>query len=259
MRFRKIHVSWLWIPYLILLPYLGVGKIIGWIFFILSIHEMAHIICAIMFHYEIERVIIYPFGLSAQIAHMGHGSVFHEIMIISAGPLMHVSFPFIFMIAFHFGLISNVFMEYLNHMNASILLFNLLPIYPLDGGRLLQTFFHCFLRFKQAEKMTYLFSFVNMIFIIYFQLLQGASAIVVLCFLGVQLLYSWRMLVTLQRHFFHYRLQHPAAFPYILNTKDDLYRARKNIMKDHNGFMEEETWLRKRLYFYHAEKKNSRL
>lgn len=82
MRFRKIHVSWLWIPYLILLPYLGVGKIIGWIFFILSIHEMAHIIYAIMFHYEIERVIIYPFGLSAQIAHMGHGSVFHEIYLL---------------------------------------------------------------------------------------------------------------------------------------------------------------------------------
>lgn len=259
MHLRNVSVSWLWIPYLFLLPFLEVGKIIGWIFLILSIHELAHILCAVIFHYKIERIVIYPFGLSAQIAHMGHGSVFREIMIISAGPLMHVCFPFVFYAAAYFGIISEMFQAYLNHMNASILLFNLLPIYPLDGGRLLQTFFHCFLRFKQAEKMTYLFSFINMLLIIYFRILNGLSAIVVLCFLCVQLFHSWRMLPIAQRHFFYYRLQHRPTFPYILNTKDDLYRAGKNIMKSYDGFVEEETWLRKRLYFYRTDKKNSRL
>ena len=77
-----------------------------------------------------------------------------EILIISAGPLMHVLFPSLFQFCVAKGILSPSFASYLHTINASILLFNLLPIYPLDGGRLMQTFFHCFLRFRTEEYAT---------------------------------------------------------------------------------------------------------
>lgn len=98
MHFRNLHVriSLLWLPYLLLLPYLRVARLIGWIFIMLTLHEMAHIACAILFRYPIEKVTVYPFGLAATISHIGHGSLIKEVIIISAGPLMHVVFPTLF-------------------------------------------------------------------------------------------------------------------------------------------------------------------
>ena len=58
MHFHKlrIRISLLWLPYLLMLPYLPVARLIGWIFIMLTIHEMAHMLCAILFHYPIERI-----------------------------------------------------------------------------------------------------------------------------------------------------------------------------------------------------------
>ncbi|MFQ7539234.1 MAG: site-2 protease family protein [Clostridium sp.] len=153
MHFRNLHVriSLLWLPYLLLLPYLRVARLIGWIFIMLTLHEMAHIACAILFRYPIERINIYPFGLAATITHIGHGSLVKEILIISAGPLMHVLFPSLFQFCVAKGILSPSFASYLHTINASILLFNLLPIYPLDGGRLMQTFFTAFYAFVQRN------------------------------------------------------------------------------------------------------------
>ncbi|MCR0243781.1 hypothetical protein MKC44_20755 [[Clostridium] innocuum] len=49
MHFHKlrIRISLLWLPYLLMLPYLPVARLIGWIFIMLTIHEMAHMLCAI--------------------------------------------------------------------------------------------------------------------------------------------------------------------------------------------------------------------
>ena len=121
MHFHKlrIRISLLWLPYLLMLPYLPVARLIGWIFIMLTIHEMAHMLCAILFHYPIERINIYPFGLAATITHIGHGSLVKEILIISAGPLMHVLFPSLFQFCVAKGILSPSFASYLHTINAS--------------------------------------------------------------------------------------------------------------------------------------------
>ena len=236
--------------------YANVGKVIGWIFLMLSIHELAHILCAIMFNYKIEKLCIYPFGLSADISHIGHGDLFQEIMIISAGPLMHVCFPYLFQFAYEMDYISLSFMQYLYQINASILLFNLLPIYPLDGGRLLQAFFHCFLRYKKAEQAMMIVSMIILMFVIYFHLLNGISSIFVFIFLCIQLCLSWRMLPYSQLQFYHYRHKHPVNYPLCFNKKSDLFRGRYNLMRYRNTWIKEEDWLNYRFFFF---KKKTRL
>lgn len=256
MHFHKlrIRISLLWLPYLLMLPFLPVARLIGWIFIMLTIHEMAHMLCAILFHYPIERINIYPFGLAATITHIGHGSLVKEILIISAGPLMHVLFPSLFQFCVAKGILSPSFASYLHTINASILLFNLLPIYPLDGGRLMQTFFHCFLRFRTAEYATLICSLISIIAVFYFHLLQGVSAVIVLIFLILQIFLSWRSLPLTQLQFFHYRRLHPVAYDPILNESFDLYRGRRNIIKYGRGWIDEKDWLTQRF----GSEKNSR-
>ena len=52
MHFHKlrIRISLLWLPYLLMLPYLPVARLIGWIFIMLTIHDIAHMFCDFLFH-----------------------------------------------------------------------------------------------------------------------------------------------------------------------------------------------------------------
>lgn len=252
-RFKTtIKISWLWLPAILVLPYLHMGKLTCFIFFILSIHELSHILVAKFFCLKIEKIIVYPFGLSAYIPQLGYGSVFQEICIISAGPLSQVIFPSVFMLMVKGGMISQSFYEYLLMINANIMIFNLLPIYPLDGGRLLQTFFHCFTRYKTAQRCTCIVSFLILLFVMSVQCMHGYSAILVQLFLAIQLIICYRDIHYDCMKFYHYRYLHSIKYPPILNTKKDLYRARYNLMKSKRGWREEESWLAS--FFQHQKR-----
>lgn len=240
----QIKVSLLWIPYVFLLPFLPVAKIIFYIFLMLSIHELAHVLCALCFGYAIEKITIYPFGLAAGISDIGLGNLQKETIVIAAGPLMHVWFPFLFRFFYHMDWISNEFCSYLIMINASIMMFNLLPIYPLDGGRLLQGFFHCFLRFAAAQKATFGCSIIVMVVVLYMHLLSGFSGFLVLFFLLVQIFMACKEREYTKMRFLHYRYQHGCKYPLIMNEKEDLYRGRYNVVRLKKGWLSEENWLK---------------
>ena len=90
---RKIpfSISILWLPYLFLLRIVPMQKIVLYIFMMLTIHELAHILIARLFHYPIRKIIIYPFGLAAQISYIGYGSLIKETLILAAGPFTHAT------------------------------------------------------------------------------------------------------------------------------------------------------------------------
>lgn len=241
---KRIKISWLWLPYVLFLPFLPIAKVILYIFMILSLHEMAHILCAIIFHYPVEKVMVYPFGLSAAIAYIGYGNLIKETIIICAGPFMHVLLPYLFHILYNVGWISAPFLAYLNMMNASILIFNLLPIYPLDGGRLLQVFFGSLLRFQTANKATIFCSIGVILWLYSSHLLAGFSGTLVLLFLFLQNIETYRKLPMIRQSFHHYRMHHPVSYDIIMNEKQDLYRGRYNMLHRKQGWMREQDWLR---------------
>ena len=238
----KIHISWLWVVYLFLFSNYAYFYLMFYIFLILSIHEMAHILMACAFHYQFEKITIYPFGLSAQIKNLGYGNLIQEILIICSGPLTHVCMPLLFDFLCSTGMISEIFYEYLCMINASILLFNLLPIYPLDGGRLVQVFFHCFCIYKTAEKCTYLTSFLVLLFFLYKGLFQASAGYIVFIFLVVELFLAWKSLPLQALQFYRFRYLHSCKEKPYLHHKKDLYRGRYNLFYRMGGWIEETSW-----------------
>lgn len=96
------------------------------------LHELSHIIMAIAMKMKIEKLEIMPLGFSATFS----GECINEtklilknIAIALAGPLLTLIFIIIFLN------INIVFRKEIIYSNILILILNLLPIYPLDGGR----------------------------------------------------------------------------------------------------------------------------
>lgn len=244
----RLKISWLWLPFLPLLIASHMAKTLLFLFFMLSVHECAHMLTAHYFHYPIDKLILYPFGLSAQMRYIGMGSVWKEMLIIIAGPLTHLLFPYLFSFMASLELISQPYMSYLCQLNTSILVFNLLPVFPLDGGRIVQSLYHLVFRYTTAQILTYITGIINLFLLWHYRILQTASAYLVMSFLLLQILLCWKQLAFERIAFYRYRSTHPPKGFLRMNRKNDLYRAYINVMETKNGWILEDEWLRTAFY-----------
>ena len=124
----------------------------------LFIHEMGHIIIAKCYNYKISEISIFPFGFYARILNLDYGRSLEVFMILFGGLSMHFLFYYIILFIYHLDMISVSFCEYLININKSIFIFNMIPIYPLDGGRLLFIFLRLFLNYRLSKIIIYIFS-----------------------------------------------------------------------------------------------------
>ncbi len=241
---QRIKISILWIPYLfIFLPIFG-KKLWFFIFMMLTIHESAHILVAILLGYKLQCVRVYPFGLAAQIQYMGFGDTRKECLIVLAGPLMHVSLlPLLLLLFMRMSWISESFYVYLCTMNKAFFLFNILPIYPLDGGRILQCILHSIFSYKLAQKLMLIMSGVFLTWCLYVRIFQGLSSYILVCFIYLQIWLGFHNLVYDAYAFYQYRFQHALPYPIFMHKKDDLYRMRHNVIISRYGLLDERAWI----------------
>ena len=122
---------------------------------IIIVHELGHIIGAIIFKWKIDRVILLPFGGITIFQENIDKSLKEEFIIAILGPLLQLVFYFLYFDNPTF-----------NQYNLTILLFNLLPIYPLDGSKIVNILFNEFISFKRSHILTIITSFITLLVVI---------------------------------------------------------------------------------------------
>lgn len=134
-----LHPLWFLALVLFVLPSLMAGDTIGtMVSFVIMIglygsvmlHEYAHIFTARAFGIRTPRVTMHLFGGLAQLARMPWG--LPESIIAVAGPIFSFAFGFLLM------QFDNPIFKYVGGMNYLLAVFNMLPILPLDGGRVVR-------------------------------------------------------------------------------------------------------------------------
>ena len=130
------------------------------------IHELGHLAAGLILKMKPEKIEIIPVGLAISFKidvndynHKIEKANFLEvkkIIIALAGPITNLIIIFITGL-FKLDLITKLIIYYTNLL---ILLFNLLPIYPLDGGRILKGILHITMGRKKAEKYSNIISII---------------------------------------------------------------------------------------------------
>lgn len=105
------------------------------LFGIVFIHELGHVVVAKGFGWRVSEVQLLPFGGVAVVEEAGNLPASQELWVALAGPLQNL-----WMIGFAFlikmtGWSDPEWWDYFITANVWIGLFNLLPILPLDGGK----------------------------------------------------------------------------------------------------------------------------
>ncbi|MGE5587446.1 MAG: M50 family metallopeptidase [Clostridia bacterium] len=125
---------------LFLLAYASVGLLRETIlvFWIVLLHELAHIAVASCLGVRAERVELLPFGGVVSFSEPLVASPVREALIAVSGPIHNFAFAFLVVALERRGYVSGSLAGFLVETNVAIGLFNLLPAIPLDGGRLLR-------------------------------------------------------------------------------------------------------------------------
>lgn len=115
------------------------------LFMIVFIHEMGHLSAAVGLGIKVRAVQLLPFGGVVHIEEEGKMTAVKEILIALAGPLQNVIMILGALLLRHLEWGDAAFLTYLIQGNMIIACFNLLPILPLDGGRIIQALASCYL------------------------------------------------------------------------------------------------------------------
>ena len=133
---KIIKINFLTIYFLLLLFLCGYLKIGIIIFSIVIIHELGHVFFIKMFKYEIIDITIYPFGGMTRIKKDINTPINKELFIAFGGILFQMILLGITMFLPISIITKTIFWKY----NLSIMIFNMLPIIPLDGSIILKDF-----------------------------------------------------------------------------------------------------------------------
>ena len=183
-------------------------------------HELGHMLAGIILGFKPDTIEIMPFGLSIGFEgkvenynkKVGKATklTLKKLLIALSGPLTNLFFILIFSIfpISFFGIERQIII----YANILIGIFNLIPIYPLDGGRIAKCLLHIFCGKRESYNYTNKISFATVI------LLTVISSIAIIYLKNIAILiilsYLWYLVIRENKRY---------------NKKQELYVKLKNI------------------------------
>ncbi|WP_281889033.1 site-2 protease family protein [Paenibacillus sp. YYML68] len=130
------------------------------LFVIVLIHELGHVSVARSFGWKVKEVQLLPFGGVAAMEEAPGSRALEELLVALGGPLQNVWMMLVAYALTLLGLIPQAWGDYFIQANALIAAFNLLPVLPLDGGRILQVLIGLWLPYQRTMQVSTLVSLV---------------------------------------------------------------------------------------------------
>ncbi|SDB96074.1 sporulation factor SpoIVFB. Metallo peptidase. MEROPS family M50B [Pelagirhabdus alkalitolerans] len=127
---------------------------------IVLFHEYGHVFMAKHLGWQVQSVTIWLFGGIMKTDDYHNRSSYEQFLVTIAGPLQHVFIYLLLLICSYLRLIEGSLLSFARNYNQLILLFNLVPIWPLDGGKMYHLVLNRWLPFVKAYKLTLVTSFV---------------------------------------------------------------------------------------------------
>lgn len=147
---HKIKIHPLFYLFLFLIMLTGQIKNFISLMSVVLFHELGHISTALILKWNIKRVLILPFGCMTEFQEKLNRPIYQEFLILISGPLFQIL----------------LFCFYKNSFHYPLLIFNLLPIYPLDGSKLIFLFCNLIVGYYYSYIVTFLVSYIFIIILI---------------------------------------------------------------------------------------------
>lgn len=214
---------------------------------IIIIHELGHVITSLYFKYKIDKIIIYPYGGLTKIDKKINTNINTDIIVAISGLL----FQTIYFVLVLFLYKNNIIREYIYNLfylyHKSMFIFNILPIIPLDGSKLINLILSKFLPFNLANKLTIVLSFITIIILLFGDIFDKNYSMVMI--IGVifnniykfykELSYIYNRFL-LERYLYNYNYKKYK----VINNKEKMYKNKMHYFRINSQKIGEKEYLR---------------
>ena len=122
------------------------------IFYLVTfIHELGLFLFAKLFNVKCYKINFHPLGFSLEMENISFIKPYKQLLILLGGPLTFFVNLIIISILFKFNLLSIYQYNIAIENNLSLLIFNMIPFYPLDGGRILEVILFNYMDSKKTK------------------------------------------------------------------------------------------------------------
>lgn len=230
--------------------YIALSLILGRFSFVIGLfaltifHEFFHCFAATIFKIPVESIHITPIGCHANITMLERSARFKQFIVLIVGPLSFFFSWAIIKWLFNLDIISIYRYEELCKTNLLIMIFNLLPIYPLDGGRIGKIFLSSLFDELTALKMNGVINVIlGTIFGVYLFMVGQYVFATYLIILGIKNI--WKIKKKYQTFIGERLIYGSKATKKKLNVRPIIYRYAQNFYLTRQGIISEKQFISK--------------
>lgn len=215
------------------------------IFILLFFHECGHFLLAYLLHFDVDKIYFYPWGGISKFTTQLNVSLKREFLVLIAGPLFQILAYIILKNTLFFSNYYNI----LKNINISLLIFNMLPIYPLDGGKLVNILLNLVMSFKKSLIYTLYLSFISVIIYLFINIKDlGINLIFISCFLILKIIDEKKKIgfymdkFLLERYLYDFKFKKRKK----VSSVNDFSRDKKHLIYTNNRYFSEKEILLKK-------------
>ena len=206
-------------------------------FLLLLIHEFGHAITGVLLGYQLNKIVIYPLGGITIFNLPLNIPLFKELLILIMGPIMQI---------IGFYILKNYY-SFITIYHYTLLIFNLLPLYPLDGGKILNIFCNYIYNYLKSFYIVFVISITVIIILLIYNIYNfNLNLLIMIVVLFIKLIKVYHNRYYYYNRFLLERYINKYHFNKIknINSIKKLYRDRKHYI----NFINEDKVLKN--YFY---------
>ena len=215
---------------------------------LIIIHELGHFTMAKLLNFNVDKIIIYPYGGITKIKDLINKNINKELIISISGIIFQLLFYLLILYLNKINIIRTYTLNIYTKYNKSLLFFNLLPIYPLDGEKILNLIISKYIYYNLSNKISIYISIITMILLIktsiynynYSYILTISILISYIIKYIKELKYIYNKFL-LERYIYNIKYKKIA----IINNKNKMYKNKTHIIKEKNHYIKEEKYLQK--------------
>lgn len=240
---NKIKIHPLYLIFILIFILIGRFRFIIFFTLLILIHEIGHIIMSILFRWDIDKIVILPFGAMIKYNELINRRLLEEFLIAISG----VIFQYIF-----FLILKDIInYKYFSFINYFIIIFNLIPIYPLDGSKILNVIFNKITTFRNSILLTLIISYICILILsfIFFNINKLSVLIIYILFKETTKLYNEKEAIfnkfLLERNLYEFKFKHKKTINSVMKMKKDY----KHLFKINNKYVTEKYYLKNKFDF----------
>ena len=243
---NKIKIDKITIIFIFICFITGLIKELICLFILMSFHELGHLLFSYIFKWNLNKIIIYPFGCLIKYNDLIDKPLYQEFIITIMGPIFQIIIYLVFYYLNSQYYIDDYLFNILEKYHFGILIFNLIPIIPLDGSKILNILLNKLFSFRLSYYLLLLISIIITL-VGFILLFNNYSYIFVFSFIITEtILYIKNRHIIFNRFIYEkYLYKNNYRHIYKVNNLNKMKRNKRHLIKINNNYYSEKIGIKK--------------